>query len=41
MQSEIETTEEFECWLSELPPKQEAQIRKRLLAIQQYGHFGD
>lgn len=41
MQIEIETTEEFEQWLSELPPKYEAQVRKRLLAIQEHGHFGD
>lgn len=41
MQIEIEATEEFEDWLSQLPPKYEGQIRKRLLAIQEHGHFGD
>ncbi|MCH9627192.1 MAG: hypothetical protein S4CHLAM2_08270 [Chlamydiales bacterium] len=38
---EIEATKEFEEWVSSLPAKYEAQIRKRLLAIQIEGHFGD
>jgi putative addiction module killer protein len=41
MQIEIESTEEFEDWLSQLPPKYEGQVRKRLLTIQENGHFGD
>jgi len=41
MQIDIDTTEEFEHWLSELAPKYEAQVRKRLLTIQENGHFGD
>jgi len=41
MQVEIESTEEFEYWLSQLPPKYEGQVRKRLLAIQENGHFGN
>jgi hypothetical protein len=35
MQIEIESTEEFEDWLSQLPPKYEGQVRKRFLAIQE------
>lgn len=37
----IDITEEFEDWLNDQPAKYEAQIRKRLLAIQENGHFGD
>lgn len=37
----IDVTEEFEDWLNDQPTKYEAQIRKRLLAIQENGHFGD
>ncbi|NGX53870.1 MAG: hypothetical protein K1000chlam4_00590 [Chlamydiae bacterium] len=37
----IKSTEEFEEWLENQPLKYEAQIRKRLLAIQEHDHFGD
>ncbi len=37
----IEFTERFDKWINKQQPKHEAQIRKRLLLIQEYGHFGD
>ncbi|HSX11784.1 MAG TPA: type II toxin-antitoxin system RelE/ParE family toxin [Chlamydiales bacterium] len=37
----LDSTSDFKSWLEELPLKEELQIRKRLYAVEQEGHFGD
>jgi putative addiction module killer protein len=41
MKIEIHSTAEFDSWLSDLPLKEELQIRKRLYSLENEGHFGD
>lgn len=38
---ELRTTSDFDRWLENQTLRNELQIRKRLLAIQQHGHLGD
>lgn len=40
MKYRLQRTKEFEDWLSEEPPKSQAQIEKRIMHIQHDGHFG-